>query len=225
MSVVFYCQNCENNFSAPTSVGFETGVFCPNCDCDILGILKEEVNSIIQTGSVNAIKRAGRIPPLPKKTNILLRGEWENVRKSYILAQYSASLMLGTSFLEYLLNEALLNKEPMMLHNCIRKCEKNQIIDNKTASALLAIKEFIRNRYAHGNAKDIAGNASLKITMINTRGGVITSQTTADSTVNQFPFFQIRQKHKHDRMFSEATLSVIWKTACNVIEKNNHLCI
>lgn len=200
-------------------------MICDHCGAEPLKFLQDEVDLIFKQTQNDAIRRAAQLPPLPKKAGLLIAHEWGKIRSAYILAQYSAALALGTAFLEYLLNEVLDPPNPLTLHVCIDLCRKNSVIDGAMADKLMLIKQFIRNRYAHGHAKDIAGKAPVKITTIAIKkGDEPFIEDDGEFTADQIPWIQIQQKNKHDQLYSRPTLQYIRHVSCTLINGHQHLC-
>jgi hypothetical protein len=223
MFIQVLCRGCESKFPAPSELNENPTVICPICGADTYDILRSEVDRLLQKAGHDAVRRAAQLPPLPRDCSMILTAFWQEVRESYISAQYSGAMILGCSFLEYLLNEVLSGPETFMLDKAIKKCEEKSLIDASMAGRLIEIKSFIRNRYAHGNFKGISGDAEVKITHATLSNGKLEFGPTEISSVSQMPVAQVFQKRKLDSLYAKPALENIRAVAEHLISSNSNL--
>jgi len=195
---------------------------CPLCGCDVLKVLADEVESLINEASIEAVRRAGHLPPLPPAASLQDQHLWREVRQSYILGQFAAALLLSTSYLEFLLNATLSSPKPLMLRAAIDAARLAKLIDEETAEGLVGIARRIRNAYAHGDLDRITGVKEREVTaqLVTVRaGGSVTIGPVESVSLDQIPFAQTKVKADMDAAAARPVLQTIYAVAYELVAR------
>lgn len=219
MQTQAFCRNCFQAFRIEANEESAT-LICPICGVDLLADLKQEVDDLVRKCQEGAIRRSAQLPPLPREAMASLTRLWEEVRRSFILGEYSAALTLGCAFLEFVLERALKTDREMTLHPAIEAAKQAQLIDTSTADALFEMKRRVRNAYAHGDYDKIVG-IQTKVTI--TQGHINQNEIATDEPVelklSDLPRIQAIVKGRRDREFSRPVLQYIRMVANDLLSR------
>jgi hypothetical protein len=182
--------------------------------------LKKEVDDLIEQCRENSIRRAAQLVPLPPEAVASLTRLWEEVRRSFILGEYSAALALGCAFLEFALERAVGSSNEMTLHNAIEKAKAAGLIDSSMADRLLETKERIRNAYAHGDYNKIARpDRVVTITSGKIVQGEFVLGDSVETPLGELPNIQAIVKGQMDRDYSRPVLQYIRYVVTELLQK------
>ena len=229
--IPIFCPHCNHEFRLRGGEPTENQtIICPKCNTNLMAHPISELEELLTKCETTAKWRYLLLPSLPEKTSLSVVQLWEEVRISFILEQYAASLALVGGFIEYLLETAIEAKANTTLGKAIDQAKKKGLINKKQKDSLHVIRDMIRNRYSHGDYEEIVKYSPVSFTIEEV--DILKSAAEKKLVVSE-PFSELGtylsdkgkmvKKEGSDRGYARRTLQYIYYTACELIEKSPRL--